>query len=285
MILVTGATGTVGREVVRSFPPGAPLRLMTRNPASVTVTRPGTEAVAGDYADPDSLSRALRGVRKAFLVTSRVAGDDDAVFLRAARAAGVRHVVKLSAEAVTDVRADDLITRWQRANEDLLRRSGMAWTVLRPRSFMSNCLSWAGPIRSERVVRALYGTSVNACVDPRDIAEVAVRVLTEDGHESAVHTLTGPEAISAAEQTRLLGRVLGVPLRFEELGPEEARAALLRRHPPELADALLSSAQRQRDGAKAAVASGVREVTGRLPRPFGEWAGDHADAFAAEVIS
>ncbi|WP_331748912.1 MULTISPECIES: NAD(P)H-binding protein [unclassified Streptomyces] len=285
MILVTGATGTVGREVVRSFPPGVPLRLMTRNPAGITVTRPEAEAVAADYADPDSLARALLGVRKAFLVTNRVAGDDDAVFLRAAREAGVRHVVKLSAAAVTDVRADDLITRWQRANEDLLRRSGMEWTVLRPRSFMSNCLSWAGPVRSERVVRALYGTSANACVDPSDIAEVAVRALTEGGHESAVHTLTGPEAISAVEQTRLLAQVLGVPLRFEELGPEEAHAALLRRYTPELADALLSSAQRQRDGAKAAVADGVREVTGRPPRSFGEWAGDHADAFAAEVAS
>ncbi|NED93287.1 NAD(P)H-binding protein [Streptomyces sp. SID11233] len=280
MILVTGATGTVGREVVRSFPPGVPLRLMTRNPAAVTVTRPEVEAVAGDYASPDSLNRALRGVRKAFLVTSRVAGDEGAVFLRAARAAGVHHVVTLSAASVTDARADDLITRWQRANEELLRQSGMAWTLLRPRSFMSNCLSWAGTVRSERVVRALYGMSANACVDPRDIAEVAVRALTEDGHEGAAHTLTGPEAISAAEQTRLLAQVLGVSLRFEELAPEEAHAALLRRHPPELADALLSSARRQRDGAKAAVGSGVRDVTGRPARSFAEWAGDHADAFA-----
>ncbi|MFJ5725468.1 NAD(P)H-binding protein [Streptomyces sp. NPDC093149] len=285
MILVTGATGTVGREVVRSFPPGVPLRLMARNPAGVAVTRPGAQIVAGDYTDPDSLARVLRGVRRAFLVTNRVAGDDDAVFLRAARAAGVRHVVKLSAASVTDALADDLVTRWQRANEELVRRSGMDWTVLRPRSFMSNCLSWAGPVRSERVVRALYGTSVNACVDPRDIAEVAVRALTEDGHEGAVHTLTGPEAISAVQQTRLLARVLGVPLRFEELGPEQARAALLRRYPPELADALLSSARRQRDGAKAAVGSGVCEVTGRPARAFCEWAGDHAGAFAPEAAS
>ncbi|MER6120346.1 NAD(P)H-binding protein [Streptomyces sp. NPDC001743] len=280
MILVTGATGTVGREVVRCFPPGVALRLMTRNPAGVTVVRPGAEVVAGDYASPQSLARALRGVRKAFLVTSRVGGDEGAVFLGAARAAGVRHVVMLSAASVTDARADDLITRWQRANEDILRQSGMAWTLLRPRSFMSNCLSWAEPIRSQRAVRALYGTSVNACVDPRDIAEVAVRALTGDGHEGAAHTLTGPEAISAAEQTRLLAQVLGVSLRFEELGPRQARAALLRRYPPELAEALLSSARRQREGAKAAVGSGVREVTGRCARSFAQWAGDHAGAFA-----
>ncbi|MDK0524552.1 NAD(P)H-binding protein [Streptomyces sp. ML-6] len=285
MILVTGATGTVGREVVRSFPAGAPLRLMTRNPAQVTGVRPGAEVVAGDYADPGSLARVLRGVRGAFLVTNRVGGDDDAVFLRAARTAGVRHVVKLSAAAVADERADDLITCWQRTNEDLLRGSGMDWTLLRPRSFMSNCLSWAGSIRSERVVRALYGTSVNACVDPRDIAEVAVCALTDKGHCGAVHTLTGPEAISAVEQTDRLARALGVPLRFEELEPEQARAALLRRYPEELADALLGSARRQRDGAKAAVGGGVAEVTGRPARRFDEWAGDHVTAFAPGTSS
>ncbi|MFF8716844.1 NAD(P)H-binding protein [Streptomyces sp. NPDC015184] len=285
MILVTGATGTVGGEVVRSFPAGTPLRLMTRKPAQVTGVRPGVEVVAGDYADPGSLVRVLRGVRGAFLVTNRVGGDDDAVFLRAARTAGVRHVVKLSAAAVADERADDLITRWQRTNEDLLRGSGMDWTLLRPRSFMSNCLSWAGSIRSERVVRALYGTSANACVDPRDIAEVAVRALTDEGHRGTVHTLTGPEAISAVEQTDRLARALGVPLRFEELEPEQARAALLRRYPEELADALLGSARRQRDGAKAAVGGGVSEVTGRSARSFDEWAGDHVTAFAPEASS
>lgn len=253
MIPVTGATGTVGREVVRSFPPGVPLRLMTRNPAGVTVTRPGAQTVAGDCAGPDSPAWALRGVRSAFLVTDRVAGDDDAAFLRAAPAPGARHVVKLSAASVTDALADGLITRWQRADEELVRRSGTDWTVLRPRSFMSSCLPRAGPVRPERVVRALYETSANACADPRGIAEAAVRAPTGDGHEGAVRTLTGPEAISAAEQTRLLG----VPLRFEEPGPEQARAALPRRCPPELADALLSSARRQRDGARAAA--------GRLP--------------------
>ncbi|MEV7401822.1 NAD(P)H-binding protein [Streptomyces sp. NPDC091267] len=285
MILVTGATGTVGREVVRCFPVGVPLRLMTRNPAGVGAVRPGAEVVAGDYGDPESLAVALVGVRKVFLVTGRVGGDEDAAFLRAARAAGVRHVVKLSAASVADARADDLVTRWQRVSEGLLRASGMEWTLLRPRSFMSNCLSWSGPVRAEGVVRALYGASLNACIDPRDIAEVAVRVLTGEGHRGMAYTLTGPEAISAVQQTRVLGQVLGVPLRFEELTPAQARAALLRRYPAELVQALLSSAGRQREGAKAGVGSGVLDVTGRPARSFGEWAADHAEAFAPVVVS
>ncbi|WP_329297210.1 SDR family oxidoreductase [Streptomyces sp. NBC_00659] len=279
MMLVTGATGTVGREVLRLLPAGQAVRVMARDPARVGDVAGRAEVVGGDYGDPLSLERALRGVRRAFLVTNRVPGDDDARFVRAARSAGVRHVVKLSAAAVADAKADDLITRWQRVNEGLLRDSGMEWTLLRPRAFMSNCLSWAASIRSEQVVRSLYGTSACACVDPRDIAEVAVRALTGDGHAGRVHTLTGPEAISAVEQTAELGALLGRPLRFEELPLESVRALLRRRHPPAVAEALLAGAQRRRDGAKADVGSTVREVTGREARSFRDWAADHLAAF------
>ncbi|MGP4013545.1 NAD(P)H-binding protein [Streptomyces sp. 4N124] len=279
MILVTGATGTVGREVVRLLPADRAVRVMTRDRARAGDVAGRVEVVTGDYGDLPSLERALRGVRRAFLVTSRVPGDDDARFVRAARSAGVEHVVKLSAAAVADREADDLVTRWQRANEDLLRESGMEWTLLRPRAFMSNCLSWAASVRSEQVVRALYGTSANACVDPRDIAAVAVCALTEQGHAGRVHTLTGPEAISAVEQTAELGRLLGRPLRFEELGPQAARAQWAQRHPRAVVEALLASAERRREGAKADVERTVREVTGQGARSFRDWAADHLAAF------
>ncbi|MET9995246.1 NAD(P)H-binding protein [Streptomyces mutabilis] len=279
MILVTGATGTVGRELVRRLPGDLAVRVMARDPSRLEAVAPGTDVVAGDYTDPASLDRALRGVRRAFLLTSRVGGDDDACFLRAARAAGVRHVVKVSAAAVADERADDLITRWQRTTERLLMDSGMRWTVLRPRSFMSNALSWATSIASEGVVRALHGTSVNACVDPRDVAAAAVCALTEDGHEGRIHTLTGPRPISAVEQAAELGRVLGRPVRLEELSPDRARARLLERHPVEVVDALLASAERQRAGAKAGVEDTVLRLTGRPARSFRTWAEDHCEAF------
>ncbi|WP_406131681.1 NAD(P)H-binding protein [Streptomyces sp. NBC_00989] len=281
MVLVTGATGTVGREVVRGLPAGLRVRVMTRDPARAAgvFAGAGVEAVAGDYTDPPSLARALRGVDTAFLVTTGVDGEDDAAFVPAARAAGVRRVVKLSAAAVLDPGAQDLVTRRQRANEDLLRGCGLQWTLLRPRAFMSNCLSWAGPVRRERTVRALYGTSPNACVDPRDIAEAAVRALTEEGHAGRAYTLTGPQALTAADQTRELGRLLGVPLRFEELTPDQARAALGRRYPPPVVEALLASAERQRAGAKAHVEDTVRTLTGHPARSFRHWAQDHLEAF------
>ncbi|MGW7358057.1 NAD(P)H-binding protein [Streptomyces sp. NPDC054802] len=290
MILVTGATGTVGREVVRGIPGGQRVRIMTRDPARVTgadrtAAGGAAEVVAGDYRDPGSLERALAGVRTAFLVTTRVGGDDDARFLRAAGAVGVRRVVKVSAAAVLDPDADDAITRWQRAAEEQLRSSGVGWTLLRPRSFMSNALSWAGSVRSERVVRTLYGTSANACVDPRDIAEVAVRALTEDRHAGRAYTLTGPEAISAVEQTELLGETLGIPLRLEELARDQARAEWGRRYPAEVVEALLRSADRQRAGAKAQVEETVRVVTGRPAGSFGAWARDHRAAFGSVVAA
>ncbi|MFG2577470.1 NAD(P)H-binding protein [Streptomyces sp. NPDC048481] len=283
MILVTGATGTTGREVLRGLPAGLPVRVLARDPARVErAAAHRAEIVTGDYGDPRSLDRALRGVSRAFLLTNRVGGDDDARFLRAARSAGVRHVVKVSAAAVADTDADDLVTRWQRANEDLLVNSGMRWTLLRPRAFMSNTLSWARPIAAERVVRALYGTSVNACVDPRDVAAAAVCALTEDGHEGRIHTLTGPAPISAVEQTAQLARLLGSPLRFEELSPDRARALLGRRHPAPVVEALLASARRQRAGAKVRVEDTVHRLTGRPARPFATWAEDHLAAFRTD---
>ncbi|WP_331742523.1 NAD(P)H-binding protein [Streptomyces sp. NBC_01006] len=280
MILVTGATGTVGREVVRRLPADLRFRVMSRNPERIVGLRAPAEAVHGDYRDRRSLVRALRGVSAAFLVTADIGGDGDARFIRAARSADVRHIVKLSAAAVADPGADDLITRWQRGNEELLRGSGMEWTLLRPRSFMSNTLSWAATVRAERVVRALCGPLGNACVDPRDIADVAVRALTGDGHAGRSYTLTGPEAITAAQQTAQLAQLLGRPLRFEELGPEQARAALRGRYPHDLVEALLESAQRQRAGVKAQVDGTVPVLLGRPAGSFHAWARDHLGAFA-----
>ncbi|WP_331749553.1 NAD(P)H-binding protein (plasmid) [Streptomyces sp. NBC_00984] len=278
MILVTGATGTIGREVVRRIPADLAVRIMARDPGRVTGASASAEIVPGDFLDPPSLVGVLCGVRTVFLVTNP-GRDDDGGFLRTARSAGVRHVVKLSAAAVADGRAEDLITRWQRRNEELLRGSGMEWTLLRPRAFMSNVLSWAGSIRSDDVVRALYGSSANACVDPRDVAEVAVRALTEDGHAGRVHTLTGPEAITAVEQTAQLAELLCRPLRFEELGPEQARTALGARYPADIVEALLESAERGREGSKAEVDGTVVGLLGRPAGTFRGWASDHLSAF------
>ncbi|XCM33975.1 NAD(P)H-binding protein [Streptomyces parvus] len=281
MILVTGATGAVGREVAALLAAAGPVRILARRPDRVTVRGDGVEVVEGAYGDSPALDRALRGVNSLFLVTNSPTEPDDERVAEAAHAAGVRHLVKLSMMAVEEPGADDFITRRQRENEEAIRKSGIAWTFVRPRTFMSNTLSWAPGIRSAGVVRALYGDAPVACVDPRDVAAVAVAVLTGTGHEGRAYAVSGPEAITAREQTAQLSRVLGRPLRFEELGLDAARAALLAKYPRPVAEAFLESAERQRAGAKAAIVPTVQELTGRGARTYRTWSADHADAFAA----
>ncbi|MET8940223.1 NAD(P)H-binding protein [Streptomyces rubiginosohelvolus] len=282
MILVTGATGAVGREVAGLLAAAGPVRILARRPERLTVRGDGVEVVEGAYGDRPALDRALEGVSSLFLVTNSPTDPDDERVAGAAAAAGVRHLVKLSMMAVEEPGADDFITRWQRRNEETIRASGVPWTFVRPRTFMSNTLSWAPGIRSAGVVRALYGDAPVACVDPRDVAAVAVAALTGAGHEGRTYAVSGPEAITAREQTAQLSRVLGRPLRFEELGLDAARKALLAKYPRPAAEAFLESAERQRAGAKAAVVPTVEELTGCQARPYRTWAADHADAFAAE---
>ncbi|MEU0624579.1 NAD(P)H-binding protein [Streptomyces rubiginosohelvolus] len=282
MILVTGATGAVGREVAGLLAAAGPVRILARRPERLTVRGDGVEVVEGAYGDRPALDRALEGVSSVFLVTNSPTDPDDERVAGAAAAAGVRHLVKLSMMAVEEPGADDFITRWQRRNEETIRASGVPWTFVRPRTFMSNTLSWAPGIRSTGVVRALYGDAPVACVDPRDVAAVAVAALTGAGHEGRTYAVSGPEAITARQQTAQLSRVLGRPLRFEELGLDAARKALLAKYPRPAAEAFLESAERQRAGAKAAVVPTVEELTGCQARPYRTWAADHADAFAAE---
>ncbi|MFK4145288.1 NAD(P)H-binding protein [Streptomyces sp. NPDC004065] len=279
MILVTGATGTVGRLVARRLAGRAPLRLLTREPRRLAGAR--AEVVGGDFTDPASLERALTGVRSALLVTADpLTHAHDEQFVERARRAGVRHVVKLSALAVSDPAATDLVTAWQRGNERILRDSGLAWTMLRPRAFMSNTLGWARSVRDEGVVRALGGSALNATVDPRDIAEVAaLALLHPEEHAGRAHHLTGPEPVSPAGQTRTLAQLLRRPVRFVELSPDEARERLLAHRPAPVADALLQSAARGRAGAKAHVDPTVERLLGRRPRSYREWAADHLAAF------
>nr|WP_222108809.1 NAD(P)H-binding protein [Streptomyces cupreus] len=283
--MLTGATGTVGGLVARRLRGATPLRLLTRRPdRAADLAGPQVEVVGGDFDDASSLRRALTGVTSALLVTANpLTQAHDEHFLAAALESGVRHVVKLSALAVTDPDATDLITTWQRDNERLLGDSGLSWTLLRPRAFMSNTLGWAISIRAEGVVRAACGSAVNATIDPRDIADVAALTLLEpDAHAGRAYPLTGPEAISAVEQTKILGDLLERPLLFEELTEEEARRRLLVRYPAPIAEALAQSAARGRAGAKSEVDSTVAELLGRSAGSYRRWALDHLAAFHGE---
>ncbi|MFJ9543982.1 NAD(P)H-binding protein [Streptomyces sp. NPDC101225] len=276
---MTGASGTVGREVVRRLPPDHALRVMTRRPDTYAETRPGMQVVGGDFTDEDSLTRAVRGVTTALLVTSPLTTGWDERFLRAAHRANIERVVKLSAAAVLDPGADDTITRRQRACEDLVRTAGPAWTLLRPRAYMSNTLTWAATIRTEHTVHALHRSSPVACVDPRDVADLAVHALTEPQHAGHAYEITGPAALTAIQQTAHLAHLLGHRLHCQEWGEHAARTAWRHHHPEPVVDALLHSARRQQAGAKAHVRTTIPDTTGHPARPYTTWATDHLTHF------
>ncbi|MGW8377511.1 NAD(P)H-binding protein [Streptomyces sp. ODS28] len=280
-VVVTGATGTVGSLVAgRLAAAGVPVRALTRDPVAAARAGVPGDPVRADFADGAGLARAFAGADAVFVVT----GDPleprhDENVIEAARRSGVRHLVKLSALAVDDPGADDVLTEWQRENEQRLAASGLVGTLLRPRAFMTNTLHWAPGVRSSGTVRALHADSRNACVDPADIADVAVRVLTDPEAEGRAWDLTGPEPVSARDQAARIAEATARPVRCEELTVDEALAGWRRHLPEVLVQARLRSAERQRAGAKERVADGVAEALGRPPGSYAAWARKHADAF------
>jgi uncharacterized protein YbjT (DUF2867 family) len=207
MILVTGATGTVGRHVLRLLAARSePVRAMTREPSKVAAW-PGVEAVRADFDDPASLARAVAGVETVFLLTAPESPTPrhDLALLDALRATGVAKVVKLSAIGTGD-RLDngEFLGAWHLQAEQAVRASGLAWTVLRPTTFASNVRQWADAVNAGQPVPNLTGAGRQGIVDPRDVAAVAVEALTSDAHAGRTFTLTGPDLLSVPDQADLL---------------------------------------------------------------------------------
>ncbi|GAA5094959.1 NAD(P)H-binding protein [Nocardia iowensis] len=281
MILVTGATGTVGRSLVHQLVAAqVPVRALTRRPAAAKLPDV-VDVVAGDLSKPADIAAALRGVDRVFLLST---GPDipthDANLIREAARAGVAHVVKLSSGRTGDDTATDPIPSWHRLGEQALRDSGIGWTILGPLGFMANALHWAGSIRSQDSVFAPYGHGRIAVIDEDDIASVAATVLTTDGHDGRTYRLSGPEALTPREMTGILGDLLGRPLRFVEVEPAVARQAILDHGQTEvMTDAIMALRATALESFTSAVHPTVSEVTGRRPNSFREWATRHIADF------
>ncbi len=274
MIVVTGATGNVGRPLVQALvEAGEQVTAVSRRISAADVP-PGVRHHQADLTEPEHLKPALDGAEALFLLTSGdflAAGGDLAAALDVVRGAGVRRVVLLSSQGVGT--GDH-----PAALEDAVRASGLNWTMLRPGGFHSNTLQWADTIRTRREVAAPFGDIALPTVDPADIAEVAAVVLREPGHEGAVHELTGPAPVSPRQQTAAIGEALGERVRFVEQTRAQAREQMLRFLPEPVVESTLTML-----GTPAAalqrVSPEVERLLGRPARSYAEWAARNAGAF------
>jgi uncharacterized protein YbjT (DUF2867 family) len=272
MILVTGAAGTVGGEVVKGLrAAGAEFKVGYRS------RRPeGLPGVALDLDRAESIAPALQGVDAVFLLSNLVSPELNLV--RAAKAAGVRRIVKLSVWGAADEAF--AFARWHRAVEREIEASSLAWTFLRPNGFMQNVVNYMAPaIKGQDAIYQATGDTVMSHVDARDIGAVAARVLTERGHDGRAYTLSGPEALSYGRMAETLSAVLGRRIKYVAISDEDYRQGVMAAGIPEAyADALVDLARYYRTGAAARVTGDVRAVSGRDPIGFEQFARDHAHA-------
>ena len=284
MILVTGATGKNGAEIIRRLSGRKErVRAMVRRHNGILRGTPNVELeyVEADFDDPASLRKVLRDVQRAFLVTnsSEHVEERQLRFVDLAREAGVRHIVYLSQlHAASDSPLRFL--RYHAAVEEALRRSGMTYTNLRPNLYMQGLLMIGHTIASEGRFLAPAGDARVSVVDVRDIAVVAVAALTRSGHEGKTYDITGPEALTHAEMAAQLSEALERQVAFVDVPERGFREAIRGFGMPDWqADGLIEDYAHYRRGEASNISSAVKDVTGQAPRPFTAFARDYKSAF------
>jgi uncharacterized protein YbjT (DUF2867 family) len=285
MILITGATGSNGREILKRLADkGEVVRAMVRKrPDRGIEASPGVEFAIADFDDPPTVRRALEGVDRVFLVTnsSERAEAQQLSFVEQARAAGVRHIVYLS-QLHAAVDSPVRFLRYHAIVEDAISSSGMAFTHLRPNLYMQGLLGFRSSIASKGQFFATAGDAAVSLIDVRDIAAVAAAVLTQSGHEGKIYDLTGPQALTHREMACRFTTVLGKPVAFVDIPDGAMREALLGfGFPPWQADSLVEDYAHYRRGEASAVSSSVQDVTARAPVPFAAFVGHYQRAFSS----
>lgn len=273
MIVVTGATGNVGRTLVRTLAAsGHAVTAVSRNIKDSDVPT-GVRAVAADLGAPDGLEAALQGAKALFLL---VAGDDPAGILAQAKAAGVTRVVLVSSQGV-GTRPGGAYAH-AAAFEQAVAVSGLEYTILRSGGLASNAFAWAEPIRAQRLAPAPFAEVALPFVDPDDVAAVAAAVLTGDGHDGSTYVLTGPAPTTPRERAAAIGEAIGAPVTFLEMTREQAREQMLQFMPPALVEGTLAILG-EPTVEEQMVSPDVERVLGRPAAPFSVWAGRNAAAF------
>ncbi|MEO1619446.1 MAG: SDR family oxidoreductase [Cyanobacteria bacterium J06632_3] len=290
MILISGATGTNGQEVIKQLAEkGIKVRALVRNLEKGESLKPyGVELVEGDFSDPSSLEAALQGVDKALMLPP-IAPDAVELqrnFIEAAKKAGTRYIVKFSAiGAASD--SPMRLGRWHGDAEQLLADSGIAYCSLRPNGFMQNFLAFGSSIANQGVFAQPGGSSSISHIDVRDIAAAIVETLLDDTvHAGKAYTLTGPETLSFDQVAEIFSKVLGTPVRYLAQSPEEFKGNMLAWGQPEwLADTFNEMFALYRTGWGAEVTEDFTTITDRQPRTFEAFVRDYRQAFEPEAVA
>lgn len=275
-VLVTGATGRVGRNVVDLLlGSGVNVRAMTRNPEAAELPA-GADVRFGDFHDPGTFADTLAGVDKLFLFSDPAGAAE---FVQAARTAGVRQVVLLSSMSVLVPEPEaNPISNMHLEVERVVEGSGLDWTFVRPTAFAANTLAWSEGIRRGEV-RLPYAEATVAPVHERDIARVAVQALLMEGHNGAAYAITGPESLTQRQQVELISAGSRRKARVTDLTGDDARAQLAERYgAPWLVDTVLKSLV-ESVGVAAKTTDQVERVTGQPPLTFADWVTDNRAHF------
>jgi uncharacterized protein YbjT (DUF2867 family) len=288
MILVTGASGSVGKEVLQQVTKtGAQHRAMYRSAAEAAKAPAGTETVVADFAKRDTLAAALAGVDTAYLVCSPIPElvQLESNMIDACVAAGVKHLVLNSAMGAGDYPKS--FPSWHRKVEDKLQRSGLSWTILRPNSFHQNTLAYFAPsIRAQGAFYGSMGNSRNSFLDARDIAAVAVSALHAGDHSGKVYELNGPEALSYTDLAAKISRHAGREVKYVDIPAEAQRKAMLDQGMPEWqVDALLDLQLYYVHGQGGDTDGVLQGLLGRAPITMDEFLKENAGAFRAEAAT
>jgi uncharacterized protein YbjT (DUF2867 family) len=278
--LITGATGDIGSRVVqRLLERGERPRIFVRNAEKARVRYGDRVDIAvGDLADSGSLLAALQGVDALFLLNSgpELALRDQAA-AHSAKAAGVKHLVKLSSmDALQNVGTGV----WHAQGEAAIRASGISFTFVQPTGFMSNALWWAAPIKAEGIVCSATGDGKIPFIHSDDIANVAIKALTTREYSGKALPITGPEALSYAEMTAKISAATGKTLRFQPISEQQERQQMIAGgDTPEVVEAHISIYRAIREGRLETVTDNVHRVLGRKPINFDQWVQDNAAMF------
>lgn len=287
MILVTGATGNVGTEVIKQLAQGKhPTRAFVRNRTQTKeIALPKVEIVEGDFAKPKTLAHALEGIDTLFLMTpsSAEAEQQQCNFVNAAKHAKVKRIVALS-QLGANPGASGRVRRYHGAVENYIRNSGIPYVFLRPNLFMQSLLHFRPTIASQGVFFGPIARARISVIDVRDIGAVAAKTLTDGKYEGRVYELTGPESLTHAEMAEQLSQAVGKPIKHVEVSPDVMREALLRNGMPKWqAEGVLEDYEHYRKGEAEEVSPAVMDITGYEPEFFAQFALDYSARFSGKA--